>query len=276
MPPRHRTHVEQSPTGTYFSEIGEIDLLTADEEKELARRIAEGDSLARDRLIRANLKFVVSLARGYVGHGLPLQDLIEEGNVGLLGAVERFDPRVGTRFCTYAAFWIRQAIQHALADVARPVRIPAYLVPLVAKWRQTAVALEESLGRPATQDEIARVLKLPRKRQAIVEQAIMVQDLVPQSDRPEDGWSLGEALVDERTRAPDVQLVETEDQGLAMARIAELEAREAAVLRMRFGLNDQRALSLKAIGDSFGLTRERVRQIESRALGKLAASLQMD
>ena len=274
MPPRHRPDVVQSPTETYFSEIGEIGLLTADEEKELARRIAVGDKLARDRLIRANLRFVVSMARGYVGHGLPLQDLIEEGNLGLLNAVERFDPQVGTRFSTYAGFWIKQSIHRALADTARPVRIPAYLVPLVLKWRQTAAALEESLGRPATGDEIARVLKLSKKRQAIVEQAIKVQDLVPQTDRPEDGWSLGEALVDERTPAPDVEMVETEARGLAMARIEELEAREAAVLRMRFGLNDERALTLKAIGKSFGLSRERVRQIESEALGKLAASLQ--
>jgi RNA polymerase primary sigma factor len=274
MPPRHRPDVVQSPTETYLSEIGEISLLTADEEKELARRIAVGDNLARDRLIRANLRFVVNMARRYVGRGLPLQDLIEEGNLGLLNAAARFDPQVGTRFCTYASFWVKQSIHRALVDTARPVRIPTYLVPLVLKWRQTAAALEESLGRPATGNEIARVLKLPKKRQAIVEQAIKVQDLVPQTDRPEDGWSLGEALVDERTRAPDVEMVETEARDLAMARIEELEAREAAVLRMRFGLNEERALTLKAIGKSFGLTRERVRQIENEALGKLAALFQ--
>jgi len=276
MRSRNRHHAVLSPTETYFSEIGEIDLLTADEEKELARRIAAGDKLARDRLIRANLRFVVSLARGYLGQGLPLQDLIEEGNLGLVSAVERFDPEVGTRFSTYAGFWIKQSIRRALANTARPVRIPGYLVPLVYKWRRTAAALEESLGRPATGDEIARVLKLTKKRQAGVEHAIMVQDLVPQTNRPEDDWSLGEALVDERARTPDVELVETEARGLAMARIEQLGIREAAVLRMRFGLDDECALSLKAIGDSFGLTRERVRQIESQALGKLAASLQAD
>ena len=146
---RHRRDTVQSPLETYLREINEMALLTADEEKELAHRIAGGDKLARDRMVRANLRLVVNIARGYIGKGLALQDLIEEGNLGLLRAVQGFDPAVGTRFSTYASYWIKQSIKRALVNTAKPIRIPAYMVELLFKWRRMAADLQESLGRPA-------------------------------------------------------------------------------------------------------------------------------
>ena len=143
---RHRRDTVQSPLETYLREINEMALLTADEEKELARQIAHGDKMARDRMVRANLRLVVNIARGYVGKGLALQDLIEEGNLGLLRAVQGFDPAVGTRFSTYASYWIKQSIKRALVNTAKPIRIPAYMVELLFKWRRMASDLQETLG----------------------------------------------------------------------------------------------------------------------------------
>ncbi len=205
---RHRRDTVQSPLETYLREINEMALLTADEEKELAHRIAHGDKLARDRMVRANLRLVVNIARGYIGKGLSLQDLIEEGNLGLLRAVQGFDPAVGTRFSTYASYWIKQSIKRALVNTAKPIRIPAYMVELLFKWRRMAADLQESTGRPPSVEDVAKALKLPKKKLAIVKKAIKVYNLVPQTDQPENGWSLGEMLMDERTRTPDVAMVE--------------------------------------------------------------------
>jgi RNA polymerase primary sigma factor len=273
---RHRRDTVQSPLETYLREINETALLTADEEKMLARRIADGDRSARDRMVRANLRLVVNIARGYVGKGLALQDLIEEGNLGLLRAVEGFDPEVGTRFSTYASYWIKQSIKRALVNTAKPIRIPAYMVELLCKWRRMAADIQDALGRPATVEEIAKALELPKKKLAIVKKAIKVYNLVPQTDQPENGWSLGEMLMDERTKAPDVEMVEADNLKLVMHRLDEMDKREATVLRMRFGLNDAPPKTLKEIGESLGLTRERVRQIENEALGKLSATFLAD
>ena len=273
---RHRRDTVQSPLETYLREINNTDLLSPDEEKELARRIAAGDREARDHMVRANLRLVVNIARNYVGKGLALQDLIEEGNLGLLRAVEGFDPNVGTRFSTYASYWIKQSIKRALVNTAKPIRIPAYMMELLSKWRRAAAELQEELGRPPTTEEIARTLDLPKKKLAIVKKAIKVYNLVPQTDQPENGWSLGEMLMDERTRAPDVEMVEADNLTLVLSRLEEMDKREATVLRMRFGLNDSPPKTLKEIGESLGLTRERVRQIENEALGKLSASLLAD
>ncbi|MBX6316569.1 MAG: sigma-70 family RNA polymerase sigma factor [Isosphaeraceae bacterium] len=273
---RHRRDTVQSPLETYLREINEMALLTAEEEKMLAHRIAQGDLQARDRMIRANLRLVVNIARGYVGKGLSLQDLIEEGNLGLLRAVEGFDPAVGTRFSTYASYWIKQSIKRALVNTAKPIRIPAYMMELLCKWRRAAADLQDALDRPPTFEEIARHLDLPKKKQAIIKKAIKVYNLVPQTDQPENGWSLGEMLMDDRTKAPDVELVEADDLRLVLNRLEEMDKREATVLRMRFGLNDAPPKTLKEIGESLGLTRERVRQIENEALGKLSASLMAD
>jgi RNA polymerase primary sigma factor len=269
---RHRRDSVQSPLETYLREINEMALLSADEEKMLAGLIARGDKAARDRMVRANLRLVVNIARGYVGKGLALQDLIEEGNLGLLRAVEGFDPKVGTRFSTYASYWIKQSIKRALVNTAKPIRIPAYMVELLCKWRRMAAELQDRLGRPATNDEIAHSLELPKKKLAIVKKAIKVYNLVPHSDQPENGWSLSDMLMDDRTRPPDVEMVEADNLRLILIRLNEMDKREATVLRMRFGLNEERPKTLKEIGESLGLTRERVRQIESEALGKLSAT----
>ena len=270
---RYRADAVQSPLETYLREINETALLTADQEKELAYRIGDGDTEARDQMVRANLRLVVNIARGYTGKGLALQDLIEEGNLGLLRAVEGFDPEVGTRFSTYASYWIKQSIKRALVNTAKPIRIPAYMMELLSKWRRAAVDLQDTLGRPPTVEEIARTLDLPKKKLSIVKKAIKVYNLVPQTDQPENGWSLGEMLMDERTRAPDVEMVEADNLKLVMLRLDAMDRREATVLRMRFGLNDAPPKTLKEIGESLGLTRERVRQIESEALKRLAKSL---
>ena len=232
---RHRRDSVQSPLETYLREINEVALLTADDEKMLAHRIAQGDNAARERMVRANLRLVVNIARGYVGKGLALQDLIEEGNLGLLRAVEGFDPAVGTRFSTYASYWIKQSIKRALVNTAKPIRIPAYMVELLFKWRRAAADLAEGFGRPATVDEIAKELGLPKKKLAIVKKAIKVYNLVPQTDQPENGWSLGEMLMDERTKAPDVEMVEADNLMLVLRRREEMDKREATVLRMRSG-----------------------------------------
>jgi RNA polymerase primary sigma factor len=273
---RHRRDTVQSPLETYLREINEMALLTAEEEKELAHRIAVGDKQARDRMVRANLRLVVNIARGYIGKGLALQDLIEEGNLGLLRAVQGFDPGVGTRFSTYASYWIKQSIKRALVNTAKPIRIPAYMVELLFKWRRMASDLQETLGRTPSVEEVAKALELPKKKLAIVKKAIKVYNLVPQTDQPECGWSLGEMLMDERIRTPDVVMVEADNLRQVLNRLDEMDKREATILRMRFGLNDAPPKTLKEIGESLGLTRERVRQIENEALGKLSASMQSD
>ena len=260
----------------YLKEIGMYPLLSGEQELRLAERVAAGDTRAGQMLMEANLRLVVKIARGYTGKGLSLQDLIEEGNLGLLRAVEGFDPAVGTRFSTYASYWIKQSIKRALVNTAKPIRIPAYMVELLFKWRRMAADLQDALGRPPTVEEIARALELPKKKLAIVKKAIKVYNLVPQTDQPENGWSLGEMLMDERTRAPDVEMVEADNLRLVMNRLEEMDKREATVLRMRFGLNDAPPKTLKEIGESLGLTRERVRQIENEALGKLSATFDAD
>ena len=160
---RVRTDAVQSPLETYLREINETALLTADEEKDLARRIGVGDTAARDRMVRANLRLVVNIARGYTGKGLALQDLIEEGNLGLLRAVEGFDPNMNTRFSTYGSYWIKQSIKRALVNTGKTIRIPAYMVELLSKWRRATAQLNDELGRPPTPEEVARLLEVPKK-----------------------------------------------------------------------------------------------------------------
>ena len=263
----------QTPLETYLREINETSLLTAADEQELAQRIAEGDVEARDRMVRANLRLVVNIARGYTGKGLSLQDLIEEGNLGLLRAVEGFDPSVGTRFSTYASYWIKQSIKRALINSAKTIRIPAYMVELLSKWRRANSRLTEELGRTPTPEEIARVLGVPKKKLPIIKKAIRIYNSTPQVDQADAGWSLGEMLMDERMRSPDEELLEHDALRRALELLDELDEREATVLRMRFGLNGLEPHTLKQIGEQLGLTRERVRQIETEALARLAESL---
>lgn len=263
----------QSPLETYLREINEAALLSAEEERELAQRIAEGDAQARDRMVRANLRLVVNIARGYSGKGLSLQDLIEEGNLGLLRAVEGFDPTVGTRFSTYASYWIKQSIKRALINSAKTIRIPAYMVELLSKWRRANARLSEELGRTPTPEESARVLGLPKKKLPIIKKAIRIYNSTPQTDQAEAGWSLGEMVMDERMKTPEDALLEHDVLKHVMEMIDKMEEREATVLRMRFGLGDTEPHTLKEIGEKLGLTRERVRQIETEALKRLADGL---
>jgi len=264
------------PFETYLREINETPLLSANEEKELAYRIEEGDSEARDRMVRANLRLVVNIARGYTGKGLGLQDLIEEGNLGLLRAVEGFDPSMNTRFSTYASYWIKQSIKRALVNTAKTIRIPAYMVELLAKWRRATNQLTDELGRPPTNEETAKFLGLPKKKLNIIKKAIRVYNSAPQTDQTEAGWSIDEMLSDGRTKTPDTEMVENDDLRQVMHLLDKMDPREATVLRMRFGLNDEEPKTLKEIGECLGLTRERVRQIESEALSKLSESLSAD
>lgn len=272
-PRRLRTDLVQSPLETYLREINETALLTADEEKELAYRIAKGETDARDQMVRANLRLVVNIARGYTGKGLALQDLIEEGNLGLLRAVEGFDPSMNTRFSTYASYWIKQSIKRALVNTAKTIRIPAYMVELLAKWRRATNQLQDEYGRPPTHEEIAKFLGLPKKKLSIIKKAIRVYNSAPQTDQADAGWSIDEMLMDGRNKTPDNEMVETDDLKQVLHLLDKMDPREASVLRMRFGLNDEEPKTLKEIGECLGLTRERVRQIESEALAKLSESL---
>src|SRR5579872_5504662 len=187
---RRLSSAAQNPLETYLREINETALLNASQEKELAYLIQEGDNDARDRMVRANLRLVVNIARSYTGKGLGLQDLIEEGNLGLLRAVEGFDPSMNTRFSTYASYWIKQSIKRALVNTAKTIRIPAYMVELLAKWRRASTKLQEELGRVPTQEEIAKSLNLPKKKLNIIKKAIRVYNSAPQTDHAESGFSL--------------------------------------------------------------------------------------
>jgi RNA polymerase primary sigma factor len=275
-PRRQRSESVQSPLETYLREINETALLTADQEKQLAYRIEEGDSAARDQMVRANLRLVVNIARGYTGKGLGLQDLIEEGNLGLLRAVEGFDPGMNTRFSTYASYWIKQSIKRALVNTAKTIRIPAYMVELLAKWRRATAKLQDELGRAPTHEEVARSLNLPKKKLGIIKKAIRVYNSAPQAEQAETGWSLDEMLMDGNSKTPDNEMVEADDLQHVMELLDKMDKREATVLRMRFGLEDEEPKTLKEIGESLGLTRERVRQIESEALSKLSEIMQVD
>ena len=268
-----RSRAAQSPLEIYLRDINATDLLSADQEKELARRVQKGDAEARDWMVRANLRLVVNIARNYNNKGLAFQDLIEEGNLGLMRAVEGFDPTVGTRFSTYASYWIKQSIKRALINSAKTIRIPAYMVELLSKWRRAGSRLLETLGRKGTNEEIARLLGVELRKLPMIRKAIKVYSSTPQTDHHEDGWTLGDIVVDDRTDSPENELTKRDALQHIMKRLGEMEEREMLVLEMRYGLNGREPHTLKEIGSRLGLTRERVRQIEVEALGRLADDL---
>jgi RNA polymerase primary sigma factor len=276
MPPllRRKADALKSLLETYLSEINETPLLSAEQERELAYRIEGGDAEARDHLVRANLRLVVSVVRGYTGRGLGIEDLIAEGNLGLLRAAEDFDPSMNTRFSTYATYWVKQSIKRALMNTAKTVRVPAYMVDLLAKWRRASAALQAELGRTPTLEEVAGRLPLSKKKLAILKKAIQANNSTPQAERAEAPESLDDAVADGHTKTPVAVAVHAEDLHQAFGLLEQMDVREAAVLRMRFGLGDETPKTLKEIGERLGLTRERVRQIESEALGKLRTELE--
>lgn len=254
---------------TYFKEINRIKLLTPDEEKELARRVQAGDVEARERMIKANLRLVVSIAKNYVERGLSLLDLIEEGNLGLLKAVERFDPDADCRFSTYATWWIKQSIKRALIDTVKTVRIPSYMVELISKWKNVTSELNVKLGRQPTFDEVAEALRIPAANLGIIKTAIRASNSSSQTISIENMWTLSEVLEDKDAKQPaDILLDEYEVETIQKL-LSSIDERDAKILRMRYGLDSGDPMTLKEIGEKVNLSRERVRQIENEALKKL-------
>jgi len=257
------------PVRMYLKEIGQIRLLTADEEVELAKRVSEGDQAAKDMLTEANLRLVVSIAKKYSGRGLHILDLIQEGNTGLIRAVDKFDWTKGNKFSTYATWWIRQAITRAIADQARTIRVPVHMVEVINKATRCNRKLVQELGREPTVEEIAAELGLPVEK--IIEANRTAADTLS-LDTPvgdEEDTSIGSFVEDERTPGP----ADATSNALLAEALKEildtLTDREAEVLRMRFGMYDGRTHTLEEVGQSFGVTRERIRQIENKAIRKL-------
>jgi RNA polymerase primary sigma factor len=253
----------------YLSELKDDTLLSAEEERSLAEAIARGDRDARARMIRANLRLVVRIARDYTGRGLPLDDLVGEGNLGLIRAAEQFDPRFGTRFSTYASYWIKQAIRHALTNTTAMIRLPAHIVNILSKWRRAERVLQRRLGFPPTPERIADELGLTESQRQLVERAMQAGRLGPEGQGGEDheSWST-EAAADPH-QAPDEELAALERRGDLWRRLEQLDDRERTILMLRYGLGGQEPLTLKQIGQRLGVTREWVRKIEFRAVQKL-------
>src|SRR3954452_5729130 len=253
----------------YLREIKDGPLLSAAEERELAEAIARGDSDARSRMIRSNLRLVVKIARDYVGRGMVLDDLIGEGNLGLIRAAEEFDPRFGTRFSTYASYWIKQAIRHALINTSATIRLPAHMVNLLTKWRRAERALTREFGCAPTADQVAVDLGLTDAQRVLVEKAQRATQLRLESSSAEAGgdWFADEAS--ENVDAPDAVLEADDERHSLMRRLQRLDERERSILALRFGLEGELPLTLKEVGRRLGVTREWVRKIEIRAVRKL-------
>lgn len=253
----------------YLGEINRTPLLAAEEEGELGRRISNGDAGARDRLIRANLRLVVNLARSYLGRGLPLDDLISEGNLGLIRAVEGFDETRGVRFSTYAAYWIKQAMRDAVREQGKTFRLPGYVITLLSKWRRATAVLAERLGRAPTAAEVGNSLRLSDKQMSIVAHAMKISTLTPIDDEEGDGSGLARLLLDENGKSVAEVMEDAEETERLKRHLDELPKREAMVLRMRFGLDPYVPMTLRQVGELLGLTHEAVRKMEKRALRRL-------
>ena len=262
---------EDSDTGIkiYLREIGQIPLLTPEQEIELAAKIKKGDREARALMIRSNLRLVVKIAHDYANLGLPLLDLISEGNIGLMKAVERFDPAKGGKLSTYAAWWIKQSIKRALANQSKTIRLPVHLVDKISKMRRTAMRLQEELGREPTDDELGGELGISPSRVAQMRMAAIRPASLDAPIGDEDSNNFAEVVQDEAADTPYEQLEEKTVTRMLQEMVKTLDPREATILRYRFGLDGGSEKTLEEVGEKFGVTRERVRQIQNIALRKL-------
>lgn len=257
------------PVRMYLKEIGKVPLLTADEEVELAKRMGEGDEMAKRKLVEANLRLVVSIAKRYVGRGMLFLDLIQEGNLGLIKAVEKFDYTKGFKFSTYATWWIRQAITRAIADQARTIRIPVHMVETINKLIRVSRQLLQEYGREPLPEEIAEEMDIPEEKvreiMKIAQEPVSLETPIGE----EEDSHLGDFIPDEEAQAPAEAAAFTLLKEQLMDVLDTLTSREEKVLRLRFGLDDGRARTLEEVGKEFNVTRERIRQIEAKALRKL-------
>ncbi|MBL8753441.1 MAG: sigma-70 family RNA polymerase sigma factor [Planctomycetes bacterium] len=254
---------------TYLSDINEVPLLTPEQEIELAKRVQRGDLAAREHMIRANLRLVVSIAKNYVNRGLQFMDLIEEGNIGLMRAVEKFDPKAGCRFSTYATWWIKQGIRRSLVNSVKTVRVPSYMSEIVSRWKATAMELGYRLGRQATTSEIAEQLDLPETNWNVVRETVLSASAPAHSMNDDGAAAFAETIEDTRSAPPEEQILTAMELARLRELLETLDTRESRILKLRFGIGVEEPMTLKAIGKRFGLTRERVRQMEQQALERL-------
>jgi RNA polymerase primary sigma factor len=258
----------------YLREIGQVKLLTPAEEIVLAKRIKRGDKSAREHMIKANLRLVVKIARDYENLGLPLLDLINEGNIGLMKGVERFDPKKGAKLSTYASWWIKQAIKRALANQSKTIRLPVHVVDKVAHIRRAEMRLREVLDREPTDEEVASELGLDAKRVRRYRQASRAPVSLDAPIGDDENDRVSEVVADPNAALPSEQLIYQSDNELVQEILATLPEREREILAMRFGLDDGKERTLEEVGERFGVTRERIRQIQEQALKTIRKTME--